>query len=231
MNSFSIVVPFYNEYENILNLFNEINSVVKNNTNFNFEIIFIDDASNDRSLEILETLKKDGLINLIKNKKNLGQSKSIFLGIELASHNNIITLDGDGQNDPKDIPVLIDIYINKDFDLVGGIRKKRKDSFIKIYSSIVANSVRSFILRDNCQDTGCALKIFKKNIVLNFPFFNGIHRFLPALFKGYGYNTFFIDVNHRNRNYGTSKYDTFFRLIYGIRDLIKVLKIIRQHND
>ena len=231
VNKFSIVVPFFNEYENIINIHTEIESVIKFIKNIDFEIIFVDDASNDGSFEIFKKLEKDYKIKLITNKSNLGQSKSIFLGIKKSSFDNIITLDGDGQNDPNDIPKLIEFYQNKNCDLLGGIRKKRKDSILKIISSIVANSIRSAILKDNCKCTGCSLKIFKKNIFLKFPFFNGMHRFLPALFNGYGYETFFIDVNHRRRKYGTSKYDTFFRLIYGIRDIMRVSKIIRKHND
>lgn len=231
MTQFSIVVPFYNEYKNIINLHTEIYSVTSSNKNIAFEIIFVDDGSNDQSFELFKKLQNDYKIKLITNKNNFGQSKSILLGIKAASYSNIITLDGDGQNDPKDIPKLIQVYMDTNCDLLGGIRKKRKDSFLKIISSIIANKIRSAILKDNCKDTGCSLKIFKKEIFLEFPFFNGIHRFLPALYRGYGHKVVFIDVNHRNRNYGTSKYDTFFRLIYGIRDMIKVSKILRKHND
>lgn len=231
MNKFSIVVPFFNEFENIIFLHNEIKLAIKHTKNIDFEIIFIDDASNDGSSEIFKKLEKENKIRLITNKNNLGQSKSITLGVKISSFDNIITLDGDGQNDPNDILKLIDFYQNKNCDLIGGIRKNRKDSILKIFSSIIANSIRSAILKDNCKDTGCSLKIFKKNIFLKFPFFNGLHRFLPALFSGYGYNTFFVNVNHRRRKYGTSKYDTFFRLIYGIRDIIRVSKIIREQND
>ena len=111
--------------------------------------------------------------------------------------------------------------------LIGGIRRNRKDNFTKIISSKIANSIRSRILNDECIDTGCALKIFDKKIFLSFPFFDGVHRFLPALFKGYGYETLFIDVNHRKRNHGISKYGTMNRLFAGIRDIIKVKKILK----
>ena len=112
--------------------------------------------------------------------------------------------------------------------MVGGIRKKRQDSFIKILSSKIANYIRSKILNDNCKDTGCSLKVFSKNIFLEFPYFDGIHRFLPALFKGYGHKTDFINVNHRVRKYGKSKYGTIDRLFRGIRDIIKVKNIINK---
>ena len=116
---------------------------------------------------------------------------------------------------------------NQDVKLIGGIRRNRKDNFTKIISSKIANFIRSRILRDECEDTGCALKVFDKTIFLSFPFFNGVHRFLPALFKGYGHKTLFVDVNHRKRNHGRSKYGTMNRLFAGIRDILKVNKILK----
>jgi len=112
--------------------------------------------------------------------------------------------------------------------LIGGIRANRKDTYFKILASKIANLIRASILKDECIDTGCSLKIFDRNIFLSFPYFDGIHRFLPALFKGYGKRTFFMNVDHRSRLYGTSKYGNFFRMFKGIRDLIKVLKIIKE---
>ena len=230
MKKFSIVIPIYNEYENIKSLHTEIINSTKYIKNTEFEIIFIDDASIDGSKELLKEIKKKHNIKLIHNLSNLGQSKSISIGVKSSSHADIITIDGDGQNDPNDIPKLIHVYLQSNLSLIGGIRKKRKDSFIKIFSSFVANQIREYILKDNCKDTGCSLKIFKKDIFLQFPYFDGIHRFLPALYLGFGYNTFFINVNHRNRKFGVSKYGTFKRLLYGIRDIIKVYKIIRNYN-
>ena len=119
--------------------------------------------------------------------------------------------------------------LNNDIQLVGGIRINRQDNTIKIISSKIANYIRKMILKDNCKDTGCSLKVFNKKIFLTFPYFDGIHRFLPALFIGFGYKTFFIDVNHRKRKYGVSKYGTINRLFKGIRDLYKVKKIIKNN--
>ena len=124
---------------------------------------------------------------------------------------------------------LSNFFSNNDISLVGGIRLKRKDNYVKIISSILANYVRNFILKDNCTDTGCSLKVFDKHIFESFPFFDGIHRFLPALFSGYGKKTFFLNVDHRNRLYGYSKYGTVSRLIRGIRDIIKVVRIINNY--
>ena len=104
----------------------------------------------------------------------------------------------------------------------------RKDNLIKVLSSKVANYIRQLLLNDGCLDTGCSLKVFKKDIFLSFPYFDGMHRFLPALFKGYGHNTIFIEVNHRKRKYGISKYGTMNRLFKGIRDIIRIKKILKK---
>ena len=131
------------------------------------------------------------------------------------------------QNNPSDIPKMLSIFYQDNYKLVGGIRKNRKDNFFKIFSSYAANFIRRLILKDDCNDTGCSLKIFDREIFLMFPFFDGIHRFLPALFKGFGYKTVFIEVNHRKRHKGISKYGTISRLLWGIRDIYKVLKILK----
>lgn len=222
--SISIVIPAYNESKNLPILISEIHKYLDNK--LIFEILIVDDCSTDNTLEIVNNLLA-GNIFLIKNKQNLGQSFSIFKGIEKAKNNTIVTIDADLQNNPKDILKLYNKYINNaDLKLVGGIRTKRKDNLIKIYSSKISNRIRMFILHDDCIDTGCSLKIFDRNIFLNFPKFNGIHRFLPALYKGYGYSTAFIKVDHRYRIHGKSKYGLFNRLFRGIRDIIKVKRII-----
>ena len=222
---FSVVVPVYNEEENLTPLINEIRNSLKNYNKY--ELIFVNDFSSDNSLKILKEEKNTFNFKILNNNKNLGQSYSIKFGITNSKYNTIVTLDGDGQNNPKDIPKLIDFYFkNNDIFLVGGIRIKRKDSTIKIISSRIANFVRSKFLNDGCIDTGCSLKVFDKKIFLNFEYFDGIHRFLPALFNGYGYKTTFFNVDHRKRKYGISKYGTFLRLLNGIRDMIKVKKII-----
>ena len=126
---------------------------------------------------------------------------------------------------------MLFFFLNdKGIKLVGGIRINRKDSYIKKISSKIANSIRAYILSDGCKDTGCSLKVFDKKIFLEFPFFNGIHRFLPALFNGYGYKTKFIDVSHRERKYGKSNYGILERLVYGVKDIIFVWKKIKRYN-
>ena len=214
MNNFSIVIPIFNEQDNIIKLYEEICSSIKDKNLY--EIIFVNDGSFDNSKNILNLLKEEKKIVLVNNKNKCGQSFSILSGIRASSYNAIVTIDGDCQNNPRDIQKLAKIYFaNDDVFLVGGIRTNRKDNYIKIISSIIANRIRSAILKDNCIDTGCSLKIFDKNIFLNFPFFDGIHRFLPALFKGFGLKTHFVSVDHRARLEGKSKYGTFDRLFNG----------------
>tara|TARA_B100001057_G_scaffold498478_1_gene605584 strand:+ start:1355 stop:2041 length:687 start_codon:yes stop_codon:yes gene_type:complete len=225
MLEFSIVVPVYNEAKNIIELINEIYEQDFNK--YNFEVIFIDDKSQDNTADLLRAVNKKNF-KFIINNKNHGQSYSILKGIQLAKYITIVTLDGDGQNDPSDIAKLLYYFFERnDVQLVGGIRKKRKDNLIKVISSKIANYIRSRLLNDNCSDTGCSLKIFNKEIFLKFPFFNGIHRFLPAMFSGYGYKTAFLNVNHRERKFGLSNYGTIDRLFKGIMDIIKVKKILK----
>ncbi len=225
---FSVIIPIFNESQNIKNLLNEINqSLTKYET---YEIILVNDFSSDKTVDVISKIN-NSKIKLINNNKNLGQSYSIHKGIKLSLYKIIVTIDGDGQNDPADIPTLLDIYLSmNEVELVGGLRTKRQDSIIKKLSSSIANNIRSKIFNDNCKDTGCSLKIFNKQIFLSFPYFDGIHRFLPALFSGYGFKTTFVKVNHRKRKYGVSKYGTINRLFKGISDIIRVKKILKEKN-
>jgi len=224
---FSIIIPLYNEEDNIEILIKEINEALFN-LEYSYEIILVDDGSEDNTINIIKNINLDNLI-LIQNSKNYGQSYSLREGIRNANNNLIVTLDGDMQNNPYDISNLIDLYKTGSFQLIGGIRRKRRDNLIKVISSYLANKIRMLILKDDCIDTGCSLKVFDKNIFLKFPYFDGLHRFLPALFKGYGYKTSFIEVDHRKRYRGSSKYGTLSRLIWGIRDIFKVIKIINKN--
>ena len=223
---FSIVIPVFNEEKNIEPLLSEILFNLETFEN-NFEIIIINDASNDSTPLAINKIKSKK-IRILNNNINRGQSYSIHKGVLNSLNNIIVTIDGDGQNDPQDILKLLKVFLSDDkIELVSGIRIKRKDKFIKIVSSKLANYFRSKILNDDCSDTGCSLKVFNRNIFLKFPYFNGIHRFLPALFKGYGHKTIFINVNHRKRKYGFSKYGTMNRLFKGVRDIIRVKRILK----
>jgi len=225
MARFSIVIPVFNEAKNITNLLDEIHLNLKDD---DYEIIIVNDCSVDDTSDVIENYNKKSNLILINNKSNRGQSYSINKAINIANCNTILTIDGDGQNDPKDINNLLETYFSdSNYSLVAGIRSKRKDNLIKIISSKIANYLRSKILKDNCKDTGCSLKIFDKTVFLEFPYFDGIHRFLPSLFEGYGKKTFYIKVGHRFRANGKSNYGTLDRLFRGLRDIIKVYKILK----
>jgi len=225
----SLVIPIFDEEENINYLFREI----KESGVYDIvtDIIFINDASTDNSKNLIEKIiSTNSKVKCVNHKSNLGQSMCLKTAANFSKNECLITIDGDCQNNPNDIHKILDIYRSKNFGLVGGIRLKRRDPLIKILSSRIANKVRIIILNDDCIDTGCSLKIFNRDLFLKIPHFDGIHRFLPALFKAYGANTHFIDVDHRHRKYGRSKYDTFGRLFRGIRDIFKVLLIIKRYN-
>ena len=227
-NKVSIIIPVYNEEKNISILIDEIDQ----SCNFlaEYEIIIIDDCSDDNTINVIKLKKKPNL-KVIKNKQNFGQSYSIYRGVENATFDTIITLDGDLQNDPCDINNICQIYFtNKDIKLVSGIRNKRKDSALKIISSKIANRVRSYILKDNCPDTGCSLKVFDKNVFLQIPYFDGLHRFIPAFFVGMNFDVKYVNVNHRYRKYGFSKYSTLSRMFKGIYDIYRVKKLINKIN-
>ena len=229
MTELSIVIPVYNEELNIEILYDEIINSIHN---IKYEIIFIDDGSTDKSLQnIKKLINKNHYVKVLKNPKNYGQSKSMYNGIKIASSNNIVTIDSDLQNDPKDISKLYEIYkSNNNNCLVSGIRLKRKDDIIKKISSLFANKIRSMYLNDKCSDTGCSLKVFPKSAFLKFDYFNGMHRFIPALFVGFGYPVFYENVNHRHRIHGKTKYGIFNRIFINIKNMIHVKKIITNKN-
>ena len=227
--SFSLIIPCYNEEKNIKILFSEIYQSLQN---YKYELIIIDDCSEDNSVSVIKENNKFENLKLIINKKNQGQSFCIYEGVGSADYDIIVTLDADGQNNPSDIPNLLTIYQNnKNIDLVAGIRKSRKDKLIKIISSKIANYIRQLIFNDKCTDTGCSLKVFDKESFLLYPYFDGIHRFIPALFRGLNKTALFIDVDHRPRKNGISKYGTIDRALKGFKDIFKVLKIIKQINN
>ena len=225
----SIIIPVYNESKNIQILHNEIKQSLP--SFINYEIIFVNDYSDDDSKIYLNQLRQYKNVKIINNEFQSGQSKSIYNGIINSTYDIIVTLDGDCQNDPNDIEKLVvQFNLNSDLKLVAGIREKRRDKIIKIISSRIANYVRDLFLNDGCPDTGCGLKVFDKKIFLSFDFFNGIHRFLPALYLGFGHDVKYIKVNHRNREFGKSKYGTIMRLVDGIKHIFLVKKMISKNN-
>ena len=223
VNNISIVIPVLNEERNIINLITEIKKNLEKK--IKYEIIIVDDGSSDNTHNVLlKYLKKNKKVLVFKHKKNYGQSVSLRTGIMQTSSNYIVTLDGDGQNDPRDILKLLkDFETDKEFMMVIGNRVKRIDNFARRLASRSAFKIRKFILKDATPDTGCAIKVFKKEDFLKLPFFNHIHRFLPFLFNSFKGKVISIQVNHRARINGYSKYSNFQRFLVGISDIFGVI--------
>lgn len=226
-HKFSIIIPVYNEVDNVEKLFEEILQV-PDIKKCDFEIIFVNDGSTDGTKEKLQSLSlgHKSLLQVISHTNNYGQSAALLTGARFAKFPVLITMDGDGQNDPNDIPKLFNSF--KMNNVVLGIRKKRNDNLSKKISSFIGNSIRQKILNDQCKDTGCSLKIFSRKSFLELPYFNHMHRFLPALFKRAGYQLTTVEVNHRPRCHGTSKYGVMNRLFVGIYDLIGMRWLLKR---
>ncbi len=219
--NFSIVIPLYNEAENINQLNQEIVEALNEsmNINYSFEIIYVDDGSTDKTLEYLKKLNNKIKTIILKNMYNLAQSKSILNGIDVSNYNNIILLDGDLQNDPRDIIKMIEIYIKKDDLLVHGFRKNRNDPyFTKILPSKIANLIVRKFTNSKILDHGCSLKIFNKKIINANDFFGDFHRLFAAQINK-DIEVVEIEVNHRPRTKGKSKYG-FERVFRVFIDLI-----------
>jgi len=220
----SVVIPVFNEAESIASLINEIEQSLKD---INYEIIIVDDCSSDNTMSALNQARSNNArIRIIKHDKNYGQSFAIRSGIKSARSIWIATLDGDGQNDPSDIPRLYSILIRESElsqnVLIAGHRRNRKDTWLKKISSKYANKLRSRILKDMTPDTGCGLKLFARDYFLDLPSFNHMHRYIPALYVSRGGKVFSVEVNHRYRERGSSKYGFNNRFWVGISDLIGV---------
>jgi len=220
----SVVIPVCNEEESIGILIEEITQALVQK--YQHEIIVVDDGSTDKTLEVLSKIKKDlPTLRVIKHLQNSGQSTAVRTGVQYANSNWIATLDGDGQNDPADIPNLYNELVSQNLDpwlVVAGYRKKRKDTWLKRMSSKYANSIRDRLLRDGTPDTGCGLKVFSRDNFLALPYFDHMHRYIPALFQRQGGRVVSVEVNHRYRMQGTSKYGFHNRLWVGIVDILGV---------
>jgi dolichol-phosphate mannosyltransferase len=219
---YSLVIPVKNEEENITSLLHEIHPIMSA-LNEPWEIIVVDDGSTDNTLSKLQSLKKIYKeLRILVFAFNAGQSGAFDAGFKNARGSFIITLDGDGQNDPKDIPNLID-SAKEGFDLVLGKRAKRNDPFSKKLISKLSNFIRSRVCKDGVSDTGCSLKLYRSHCLKNIKMYTGMHRFLPALFVIEGYKIKEINVNHRERSKGKSKYHFFNRSIKPFMDMFAVL--------
>lgn len=213
----SIVVPIYNEEENVALLHNEIKQVCEKNK-YIYEIIFVDDGSKDKTYDKCKELKP---LKFIKLRRNFGQTAAMDAGIKEAKYGIIVTMDGDRQNDPNDIPNLIDYLENNQLDVVSGWRKNRKDTFAKKFTSRGANLLRKIILKDTIHDSGCSLKVYRKECFEHVNLYGEMHRFIPALLQIKGFEIGEVIVNHRPRVAGKTKYN-WKRTFKGFVDMISL---------
>jgi dolichol-phosphate mannosyltransferase len=225
----SIVVPVRNEAENVSPLVAEITAALDGR--WAYEIIYVNDGSTDATAERLaEIMKQRGNLRQIRHAASSGQSAAVRSGVRAARGAIVATLDGDGQNNPAFLPDLIS-PLEKGGDRVGlvaGQRVGRKDTGFKKMQSRIANGIRKVILRDGTRDTGCGLKAFRREVFLAMPYFDGLHRFLPALMRREGYEIAYVDVIDRPRHSGISNYGFFDRLWIGIMDVAGVWWLIRR---
>jgi len=225
----SVVVPVFNEQGNIAPLVREILIALRGVTSF--EIVYVDDHSRDNSLPTLQQLKLEvPELRVLQHVRQSGQSTAVRTGVKAARGGWIATLDGDGQNDPADIPKLLAerAKASADVKLFAGWRVHRQDSGSKRWASKWANAIRARMLRDDTPDTGCGIKLFERAAFLELPYFDHMHRYLPALMQRAGWKTVSVPVNHRARATGVSKYNNLNRALVGIADLRGVAWLIRR---
>jgi glycosyltransferase involved in cell wall biosynthesis len=225
----SVVVPVRNEENNIGPLIDEISTAL--GKQWSYEIIYVNDGSSDATGErLLERMKTQSNLRQIRHEKSAGQSAAVRTGVRAARGGIVVTLDGDGQNNPAFLPALI-LAIEQGEGRVGlaaGQRVGRQDTAFKKWQSRVANAVRNAILKDGTRDTGCGLKGFRREVFLALPYFDGLHRFLPALVRREGFEIVYVDVIDRPRRSGVSNYGFFDRLWVGLMDLAGVWWLIRR---
>ena len=227
----SVVIPAFNEEGNIGPLVTETLEVIPHD--LLGEIIVADDCSTDTTRDVVLALATENpKIRLIAHQTNAGQSAALRSGVLAAKFPIIATMDGDGQNVPENIPDMVALLnLTQGPHLIGGVRAKRRDTLSKRLASKSANAIRRFVLRDDCPDTGCGIKVFSREIFVKLPFFSGLHRYLPALFAANGYTCAYHNVKDRPRLTGQSKYTNFGRAMIGIYDLIGVGWLIRRSRN
>jgi dolichol-phosphate mannosyltransferase len=230
----SVVVPVHNEAPNLTPLIDAIGTALDG---IEHEIVYVDDGSSDATPSILaETARMLPNFVHIRHRKSCGQSAAVITGVRAARGIYIATLDGDGQNDPADIPAMLEAAIAAEAVgprpvLIAGHRTTRKDSDAKRWGSRIANGVRGRLLKDGTPDTGCGLKLFRRAAFLEVPHFDHLHRFLPALFIRSGGHVVSVPVRHHPRTHGASHYNNWNRLKVGIVDLFGVAWLQRRWNQ
>lgn len=216
----SVILPCFNEAENVVELTAELNTVL-DRLGAASEILFVDDASTDRTLEVLRDLQQHyPRVRIITHQQRSGQSAGHASGFRFARGTHIVTMDADGQNDPADMPRLLKGL--EQADAVCGIRRRRQDAWGKRLSSRLANRFRNVITRDRIVDAGCAYRALRRSALAEIPVFNGMHRFLPTLLRMQGYRVIEMDINHRPRRAGVSKYGINNRLWRGLIDCVAI---------
>jgi dolichol-phosphate mannosyltransferase len=226
-----VVIPVHNEQDNVAPLAGEIRAALGGR--YRFEVIFVDDGSTDATAAAVRSTQAAGMpeVRLIRHAARCGQSAAVVTGVRGARARWIATLDGDGQNDPADLPRLLDAarqVASPRPRLVIGHRTARRDNWLRRFSSRVANDVRSHLLRDGTPDAGCGIRVFDRTVFMDLPRFDHMHRFVPALFQREGYEVVSLPVSHRERERGESKYGVHNRLWVGIVDLFGVLWLLRR---
>lgn len=217
MTSVSVLVPILNEEDNVVQLFTEIKDVCEAQ-GYRYEILFIDDGSTDHTPQRVRSLSP---LTYIRLRKNFGQTAAMDAGIHAAQYEYIVTMDGDLQNDPKDIPRLIEKLEAEELDIVSGWRKHRKDTFMKRFTSRGANVLRGILLKDNIHDSGCSLKVYRRECFEGLTLYGEMHRFIPAILLAKGYRVGEIVVSHRPRVAGRTKYN-WRRTLKGFVDMISL---------
>ena len=215
--SLSVVIPVYNEAANVRPLLDQMGAALANWSG-QVEFLFVDDGSTDQTVELLKQAQEnDPRIRIARFRRNLGQTAAMAAGFRLAQGSCVVTLDGDLQNDPAEIPRLVEML--KDWDAVCGIRVQRQDSGWKRLSSRVGNGFRNWATGDNIIDTGCTLKAYRRECLERLELYRGMHRFLPTLLKMRGYRVTQVPVSHHPRLHGKTKYGTWGRLVKGLADV------------
>ncbi len=225
--TYSVVIPLKDEEENLLALVEELEPVMES-LHTPWELICIDDGSQDQTLPLLQKLAQEKpYLRVLVFAKNSGQSSAFDAGFKAACGQYVITLDGDRQNDPRDIPSLLSLMDHA--DLVVGWRKERRDPWVKRLSSKIANAIRRRVCHDGVLDTGCSLKVYRTSCLRHLKMYKGMHRFLPALFQIEGFRVTQLPVRHRERTHGVTKYSFSSRLIAPLLDMLVVAWMRRRH--